>query len=171
MATPVEVVGTIIEAMRTQFTSDAATEPLGGAVPTIEHRPGADVALDGLEYENCAGIVWVNVLRMFRTTEWPQESDSMSACRGTLAVVVQVGAARCVSTVDSSGFPPTPEDMERDALVGLDDAVRLERALCIAARWLEQRGIGNGSVVGSSEPYGPAGGVLAWTKTLNVQLG
>lgn len=167
----VAVVGQVIEAMRSQFTSDAATAPLGGVVPTIEHRPGADVALDGLQYEDCTGIVWVNVLRMYRTTVWPNEDDGgIHPCHGALAVVIQVGAARCVSTVDAQGYPPPPDAMEHDALVGLDDADRLEKALCIASREIDRLNLANGTVVGSSEPIGPQGGILAWVKTINVQL-
>lgn len=163
----VPVVGHIIEALRAQFVDDT---PLGGAVTAIEHRPGADVALDGLFEGNCSGLVWVNVIRLFRTTEFPHVSEDASPCRGQRAAVIQVGAARCVSTMDDDGYAPTAGDMDHDALVGLDDADRLERALCQAAKGLEDRGLIHSCVWSPCDPIGPQGGALAWVMTLTIEL-
>ena len=164
----VPVVGEVVEALRTQF-SDPDRPPLGGVVPEVEHRPGADVALDGLWVGDCPGLVWVNVIRVFRSADFPAETDE-ATCRGQLAALIQVGAARCVGVVDNHGYPPTAERMEHDALVGLDDAARLERAVCAAAKAADDRGLILQSTWGASEPHGPQGGALAWTKTMTVQL-
>ncbi|MDO4610969.1 hypothetical protein [Corynebacterium sp.] len=161
-------VGTVIEALRGEFV-DATPPPLGGAVREIEHRPGADVALDGLFDDGCPGLVWANVTRIYRTSEFPQEMFG-EPCRGPQAAVIQVGAARCVATIDDRGFAPTAEAMEHDALVGLDDAHRLERAVCLAARWAEDRGLIDAAVWSPLEPIGPQGGALAWVMTLTVLL-
>lgn len=134
----IPVTGQVIEALRDQFV-DPVSPPLGGVVPEVEHRPGMDVALDGLFVGDCPGLVWTNVIRLFRTDQFPAESDTIAPCLGTPAAIIQVGAARCVGTVDAQGYPPPAERMEHDALVGLDDAARLERALCLAARRLEDK--------------------------------
>lgn len=163
------VTGLVIEALRDQFM-DAEHPPLGGVVDQIEHRPGADVALDGLFVGNCPGLVWANVLRMWRTDQFPAEVDTVAPCRGMPVAAIQVGAARCVGTVDAQGYPPTAERMEQDAVVGLDDAARLERAVCRAAALADERGLTLNATWSALEPIGPQGGVLAWVQTLTVQL-
>lgn len=169
MSTMLPVVGQVIEALRAQFC-DPEDAPLGGAVPTIEHRPGADVALDGLFQPGCPGIVWANVIRIARSRDFPNEDEVATPCRGLRIVVIQVGAARCAATVDDHGYPPTPEQMEADALVGLDDAERLERALCLAWTRIDDRNLGHQAAWTATDPIGPQGGVLAWTKTITIQL-
>lgn len=169
MHSVIPTVGQVIEAMREVFI-DTEHEPLGGKMLTIEHRPGADVALDGLFVGNCPGLAWANVLRLYRTDSFPAESDSVTPCRGTKAAIIQVGAARCVATVDRHGRPPSAAAMEHDALVGLDDAHRLEVALCRAAKRCEDLGLVNGATWSAVEPIGPSGGALAWVSSMTVQL-
>lgn len=164
----IPVVGEIIEALRDQF-GDPDNPPVGGLVTDIEHRPGAEVALDGLWVEGCPGLVWVNVIRMFRSKDFPNESEE-AVCSGQPAVIVEVGAARKVSTVDDLGYPPTSADMEQDSLTGLDDAQRIERAVCRAAKRCNDRGLTLQATWGASEPHGPMGGALAWTKPMTLQL-
>lgn len=169
MSTMLPVVGQVIEALRAEFC-DPEHAPRGGAVPNIEHRPGADVALDGLFQPGCPGIVWANVIRIARSTTFPTEDETGTPCRGPRTVTIQVGAARCAATVDDHGYPPTPEQMEADALIGLDDAERLERALCRAWRAIDDLDLGHQATWSASDPIGPQGGVLAWTKTITIQL-
>lgn len=165
----IPVTGQVVEAMRGVFV-DAEKAPIGGAMATIEHRPGTDVALDGLFVGDCPGLAWVNVIRMFRTSDFPAESDRLSPCSGTRAATIQVGAARCVATVDDQGYPPDAAAMEHDALVGLDDAHRLEVALCRAAKACDDLGLTHAATWSAAEPIGPQGGVLAWVQTITVQL-
>lgn len=165
----IPTVGQVLEALRDEFVYPEV-EPLGGRVSTVEHRPGADVALDGLFEGDCDGLVWANVLRAFRTTAWPSESENLTPCQGVPAALIQLGAARCVATLDDNGYAPDANAMEHDALVGLDDAQRLDRAACIAAARAEEHGFILSSTRSGIEPIGPQGGVLAWVVTLNVQL-
>lgn len=165
----IPVTGQVIEAMRGVFI-DSDSPPLGGAMETIEHRPGADVALDGLFFGDCPGLAWVNVIRMFRTDAFPAESNRLSPCTGAPAVILQAGASRRVSTVDNHGYPPTAEAMEHDALVGLDDAHRLELALCRAARRCDDLGLIHSATWSAIEPIGPQGGTLSWVATLTMQI-
>lgn len=164
----IPVVGQVIEALRHEFC-DPDHAPLGGTVPHIEHRPGADVALDGLWADGCPGIVWANVIRMYRSNSFPQETTDAVPCQGNNTLVIQVGAARCCATLDDHGEPPPPEAMEHDALVGLDDAARLERALCRAVTTCDDRGLMIQATWSATDPIGPQGGALAWVKTLTIQ--
>ena len=114
--------------------------------------------------------MWANVLRIYRTTGFPNETDTAVPCHGSPTVSIQVGAARCVATVDDHGDPPPPHAMEHDALVGLDDAARLERALCAAVTACDDRGLIIQGTWTATDPIGPQGGALAWVKTLTVEL-
>lgn len=161
--------GHIIEQLRAVFCNEDAP-PLGGTVAEIEHRPGSDVALDGLMDGNCPGIVWVNCHRIYTTTEFPAETDNPRPCTGQTAAVIQIGAARCCATVDDRGYPPAAAQMEQDALVGLDDAHRLKVAACKAIRQARDLDLIDDAVQSALEPYGPQGGILAWTLNLSVLL-
>lgn len=169
----VPVVGTFIEALAEVFT-DAEHPPLGGVTPYPEHRPGADVPLDRLwggdGIRECDAMVFVNVLRLYRSNEFPGETEEARPCRGMLHAQVQVGIARCVSTMDDMGTPPPPDVLERESLVGLDDAGRLEAAVCHALARCDDRELINQAVWTGLEPTGPEGGAMAWTCTVTVQL-
>lgn len=168
----IPVVGQFLEALRREFV-DADPAPLGGTVTAVEHRPGELVALDALADEvggPCSGQVWVNVLRVWRSVSFPTVSAESSSCRAPVTMELQVGAARRVCTVDDAGYPPTVDAMGHDALVGLDDATRIDRAVCLALRAGDDRGLITQSVVAPIEPVGPQGGILAWTTVVTIQL-
>jgi hypothetical protein len=167
----VPVVGMFMEAMREVFC-DSDKPPLGGAASFVEHRPGADVPLDRLwgDARECEVMVFVNVIRIYRSNDFPGETEEIRPCGGERHAVIQLGVARCVSTMEEDGSAPSTEVLEREALVGLDDADRLEAALCIAVKRAEHLGLINQSVWSGVEPNGPAGGALAWTCTVTVQL-
>ena len=164
--------------------------PIGGWIGRPQHRPGAQVAMDmvaaDLEQQPftnpqspviprilqrprpgeppCKTLLWVNVLRRYRTRNFPVE-DASAGCGGALCVVVQVGAARCAAVLDEYGNPPDAAVMEREALMLLDDADRLEAALCRAAGDLESGGLVNQTVIGGWEPIGPMGGITSGVMT------
>lgn len=169
MSKTVSLVGTVLEELRATFCNEERP-PLGGVTAPPEHRPGGDVALDGLWNEGCQGLAFVNVLQMYRTPEFPNEVPTASPCRHPLTVVLQVGVARCVATVDDHGAAPPADDMERDALIGIDDAERLERAMCRALKRADERGIMVQGQAAGVQPTGPAGGALAWTMNATIQL-
>src|SRR5699024_5616627 len=115
-------------------------------------------------------MVFVNVIRIYRSNEFPGETEEIRPCGGQRHAVIQLGVARCVSTMEEDGSARSSEVLEREALVGLDDADRLEAALCSAVKRAEHLGLINQSVWSGVEPNGPAGGALAWTCTVTVQL-
>lgn len=171
MKSVVPAVGCFIEAMREVFCNPDKP-PLGGAAEVVEHRPGADVPLDRLwgDDPECGVMVFVNVIRIYRSNEFPGETEEIRPCGGQRHAVIQLGVARCVSTMGEDGSIPGADVLEGEALVGLDDADRLEAAVCMAVRQAESRGVVNQSVWTGVEPSGPAGGALAWTCTVTVQL-
>lgn len=63
---------------------------------------------------------------------------------------------------------PSWDDYAAEAEVSLDDSWRIELALCRAATLVRALGYSAGS--GEVAPYGPDGGVVAWTGEAYVQF-
>lgn len=168
----VVVVSEVLEALRERFV-DPEVPPLAGLVAAgrVQHRGGAAIALDGFGGDDCEGLVWVNVLRMYRTNEFPGESSSSTPCGSSRAIHLQVGVARCVATIDDHGNFPSQDELESEALALIDDAARLDTALCKASRLLEDREVIAAYTLHSGEPIGPEGGLVSWVQTASYQLG
>lgn len=153
-------------------------DPVGGIIPPgrVQHRVGSQVVLDGFldgsgsPVPECDGLVWVTVVRRFRTSAFPGEELAASNCGAPKAITVQVGVARCSSMMDEYGTPPSPERIAFEATRGLDDAGRLDAALCAAGRLLEGAGKINGFAIDASEPVGPEGGVVSWMQQASFWL-
>lgn len=161
------VVGCVIEGLRRYFHDQT---PLGGKLGHPQHRGGVNIPIDGLTGEDCTGLVWANVLRRWSTVEFPAEVDVPRPCGAPRAIRIQVGAARCAVGLDDHGFAPTPDALEREALIVLDDGNRLENAVCFASALAEDRDLTSDVVVGAWEPVGPEGGIIAGILTVTFQL-
>lgn len=168
-----KVAGIIAEVMaqlRVQFHEGT---PLGGAVPIerIQHRIGAEVVLDGFDgNDDCDALVWVSILRRYRTVDFPSEAYEIDNCRVGKAITIVVGIARCTSMMDDYGNPPDPDQVAHEAVVGIDDSSRLDAALCRAGRVLEDDGRANGFALDAAEPMGPSGGIVAWVQQASFRL-
>lgn len=170
--TTIAFVGEVIESMREQFVDipEGYADPRGGRVSRVEHRGGQLVALDRMWPEaGCEALAWVNVLRRWTSTTFPQQSPP-EQCGGFRVLHLQAGLARCATSIDDYGHLPSPEDEEAQALTLLDDADRLHLALCSAARRAAERGIIDAYSLNEWEPVGPEGGVVAGQQTITVQL-
>lgn len=163
------VIEQVIRRMRTAFVDN---EPYGGRLPRIEHRGGLLVPIDaGLDSDgDCNAQGWVNLLRRWRTTQFPAEDAGVTPCGGVPAILVQAGVARCSQAMTDEGEPPPPEVMEREALALMDDAVRLERVMCGATVSADKAGLIHSAVVHAWEPIGPDGGILSGVITASFQL-
>lgn len=175
MNATVAIVAKVMEAMRYYFDGGGcASDPRGGRTGPVQHRGGLLVALDGFPDkpgdEDCPTLAFVNVLRQWRTTEFPGETSAVTPCGGVRAVLIQVGVARCSMAMDDDGNPPSPQRMEQEALTLLDDAERLGLAICRATRAAEEDDLIDASVVHAWEPVGPEGGILSGLLTVSYQI-
>lgn len=154
--------------LRARFSAEDQ-HPVGGLLPEerVQFRTGSQIVLDGFpdEYgapdEEC-GLVWVTTVRKFRSRDFPGEHMGVDNCGAPLAVQVQVGVARCSIHYGDDLGPADPERVEWEGVRGLDDAERLDRALCAAGTALDERGLIAGYVLDAAEPLGPEGGVITW---------
>ncbi|WP_280466812.1 hypothetical protein [Nocardia cyriacigeorgica] len=164
-------VGLTMEAMRWAFSEAQTTPPLGGGSEDVRFFAG-----DGLPVAawmghssqcKCASpMLWVRVVRRFRTSELPDERPGRKAgCLDPMALTIEGGVMRCAVTAAR----PTWEQWEREAQVQLDDSFRLDQALLQAQRSIEEN-VAVDTMLGAGEPYGPEGGVIAWTQWIHIQL-
>lgn len=73
--------------------------------------------------ECCAGMLYVNVVRTFRSESFPVEDVSWVPCRrNPLAVELVVGVLRCAPLPDDRGNLPSASAITAASLVVLDDA-------------------------------------------------
>lgn len=163
------IAGYALEDLRAYFTDN---KPLGGTIPAhkVIHRGGADIALDGFGGEDCTAEAWINVLRIARTTAdvFPGENPAMSNCGASRSIGFQVGVARCAVMPDDAGNPPTPDELGHEGLVSIDDAARLDNAVCRLLKRLENDEIIDGYAIGAAEPVGPMGGIISWVQTASA---
>lgn len=158
----VRVMSVLQEELRHQYSDG---NPYGGKIPAerVQHRVGSSVALDGFSTEygqDCEGLVWVTVLRQFRSDPFPTEVYDARACAAPRALLVQLGVARCSSTMTDDGSAPDPTVVQEEAIRGLDDVGRLDRAVCAAAARLLDQGAILAWAPDAVEPVGPEGGVI-----------
>jgi len=174
----VPVVGAVIEELRRVFVDlpDNMIEPLGGRASGVQHRAGEIIALD--LWDGCSPLLTVQVTRMWRTTSatFPSDDDSEKDCGGVPALRLSAGIMRCATGFEVSGgilavsASVDVAALEREALVTLDDASRLDVALCRAAAVLQEREVISAAVIGAWSPYGPEGGAVGGEITLTVEL-
>lgn len=169
----IAVIGLVMECMREVFDNKDRM-PLGGLTGPPEHRGGLLVAIDGFNERggesDCASLAFVNVLKRYRADNFPNEAGASTNCKGTKAVVIQVGVARCSVALDEHGEPPSRDVTEREALVLQDDADRLDQALCMAVTRGEDKDLISQAIINSWEPVGPEGGILTGVQTITIEL-
>lgn len=107
-------------------------------------------------------FIWVRMMRRYRSQTFPAPTINTNPCGLPRVVPVELGVGWC-AVVDQE---PKWADYQREAEVSADVAWRLEEALCMAAGLLKadssERQVGTDTLV----PYGPEGGVIAWTAVL-----
>ncbi|AGT12759.1 hypothetical protein REPROBATE_23 [Mycobacterium phage Reprobate] len=163
MADPAaHVVATVMQAVSEVFTApDADPAPVrffAGDGPAL-------AAWDSHASQSCdVPFLWVLAQRRYRSQTFPAPTIDTSACGLTRVISLQVGVGRCVDVSEV----PSWETYLAEATRSLGDSYRIEQALCRAAKVL----IADGAEVGTDTllPYGPEGGVVAWTGVIYVSL-
>jgi len=118
-------------------------------------------------------LLWVRLSHRFRSrlSDFPAAvvSDGNSnACLADIKRVacLEIGVGRCTSA--SMEADPDWKELEAEAELGLDDSRRIEASLgrILSELRTPQRAVAIDTVA----PYGPEGGITAWTGLLFVQL-
>lgn len=170
------IITTVVQAMREAFSPTATFPPLGGGSERVRIFAGEAAPLSAvdmhLEDPECGcdvPFLWVRLMRRYPTDlgRFPSASVGDSPCGAAMAAAVEVGIARCAAVFSETC---SWSAYEAEAEVSLDDSNRIQIALCRAQRLLKTNECSDASSMDAILPYGPEGGVIAWTGTLYVRI-
>ena len=169
------VINAVIGALRENFLPSSADPPMGTGTDNV-HLFGGDVfpieAWDYFRGPENAGcderFIWVRLVRRYRSREFPTPYLGADSCGVPVAIAVEVGVARCsvVLTTESCDW----DCYATEAEIGLDDGWRIECALATASARIRDAYCSAAVALDSVQPFGPEGGVVAWTSVLYAQL-
>lgn len=107
-------------------------------------------------------FVWVRLMRRYRSQTFPAPTINSSPCGLPRVAQVELGIGWC-AVVDQE---PSWAEYAAEAEASQDTSWRLEEALCMASKLLTRDGAERAVGTDSLVPYGPEGGVIAWTGVL-----
>lgn len=163
-----DIVTAYLQAMSEVFDPNSENPPDNGT--TVVHFFGGDAIPMAAWEAHSTGdgcdipFLWVRLVRRFRTDDFPSPAVDVNSCGLPRVLEFEVGVGRCAVTE----IEPSWEDYAIEAAVSLDDSWRIELALCRAGALVRRQGYS--AATGEVLPYGPEGGVLAWTGVSYVQF-
>lgn len=169
------IINEAIRAMKAVFSPNSSQPPIGGGSTTVRFFAGEATPLSAVDLhvaeEGCAcgeaPFLWVRLMRRYRSKVFPQPYVGDDGCGSPVVVAIEVGIARCaVMFSEECNF----EDYATEAEISLDDSWRVEKALCIAAGWMKADLCSDAVALDAVTPYGPEGGVIAWTGILYARV-
>lgn len=159
-----------MNALREVFSPASLDPPLGGGTDQVWFFAGDGTPLAAFDAFSqgcdCAQpFVWARLVRRYRSETFPAPFVGPTACQLPVVLQIEIGAARCalVGDVELSAY-------EDEAEISLDDSWRIELALCRIVGRIKQGDCGEQAATDMVVPYGPEGGVRAWTGTAYIQL-
>lgn len=164
------ILNKVICAMRAAFDPASGYPPLGGGTTTVRPFAGDATPLAAVDLHindfGCGAdpFLWVRLARRYRSQNFPQPYLGADGCRSQVVIAVEVGVARCA--VIAAGDGPDWKALEEEAEISLDDSGRIELALCHASSLMIESKCSDMQAIDAVVPYGPDGGVIAWTGTL-----
>ncbi len=149
-----EVISILIAAFKSVYAPGLECPPLGGTTDTVRFFAGDGAPIDEIHCDS--PLLWVRLVSRHRSTEFPEPDIVTAPCGAMDTIVLELGVARCAD------MDPSPKIRGTEAEIALDDSWRISKAMCLASYQL-----GDNHYVGSDVivPYGPEGGVIAWTST------
>lgn len=168
----ISLVGLVVEHLRTAFNPGQLHPPLGGGTAHVRFFAGDTIptAAWNAHSQSCGcgePMLWVRVVRRWRTTQFPNEFVGAAPCGTPRAVTIEAGIMRCAITEPE----PAWDDYEQEAMVAVDDSWRLDAALKRAMQCAETEHVANQTALAAGEPFGPEGGILAWAQHAHAELG
>lgn len=163
-----EVVAAAQSALLAAFNPDDEVQPPEGGGSTVVRVVAGDaIALElwdaHAQGSNCAEpFLWVRIRRRFRSERFPAPAIDISHCTMPEVVELEIGIGRCTRVQEYVDW----KQQAVEASVALDDSWRLSLAACLFKELLPDQDVG----VGTTNPYGPEGGVVGWITTLFASL-
>lgn len=147
--------------------TDVVNPPEGGGSKICRVIAGDAVALELWDAHavgsNCREpFLWVRVHRRFRSERFPAPTIDVTACTLPEVVELEIGIGRCTKISETVDW----KQQAKEAVIALDDSWRLSLASCLFRSLLPNQDVG----VGTTNPYGPEGGVVGWITTLFASI-
>lgn len=164
------ILNNVITAMREAFDPTSSYPPLGGGSTVVRTFAGDATPLAAVDmHVNDIGcgqdpFLWVRLARRYRSQSFPQPYVGANNCQAQIVVAVEVGVARCA--VIETGEGTDWAALAAEAEISLDDSGRIELALCRASSLMTGARCSDMQAIDAVVPYGPDGGVIAWTGTI-----
>lgn len=167
------IVNDTIAALKKVFSPDSVQPPIGGGTETVRFFAGEATPMSYVDMHisdcGCGGepFIWVHLLRRYRSKVFPQPYVGDEGCGAPPAVAMEIGVARC-AVMNAEGC--SWDELAAEAEISLDDGWRIELAMCVAAGMMKADGCSDAVAIDSAMPYGPDGGVVAWTGTFFARV-
>lgn len=165
-----DVIDVFLTAMRDAFNPDSECPPAAGGSTVVRMFAGDGALPAWSPGDGCEGpFLWVRAANRYRSrlSEFPTAYVGDRGCRDadvTRVLAVEVGVGRCTSMELETDW----DALAAEAEVSLEDSWRIERVLCTAGGRL--RKAGHAVATDTVAPYGPAGGIVAWTGLAYAQF-
>lgn len=167
------IVNAAIAALKAAFSPTSSQPPLGGGTDVVRFFAGEATPTSYVDMHisecACGGdpFIWVRLLRRYRSQTFPQPYVGNDPCGSPVVVALEVGVARCaVMSAEGCSW----EELAQEAEVSMDDSWRIELALCTAANRMRNTECSDAVAIDVIAPYGPEGGIIAWTGTLYARV-
>lgn len=169
------IINYTMSALRAFFTPTSEQPPIGGGTDVIRLFAGDALPIEAWDFfrseqgDDCSEpFAWVRLVRRYRSQTFPAPYAGDGPCGFPVVIVVELGVARCAAALR--------EDCDWDcyrteAEISADDSWRIERAMCYAAQKMRSENCSPAIGFDAVVPYGPDGGVVAWSGSLFAQLG
>lgn len=148
------------------FKPDAQVKAQVGTTTNVRYFAGDGAPLAAWDSHASQGceepFVWVRMIRRYRSQTFPAPTINTSPCGLTRVVSVELGVGWCALVEQE----PTWAEYAREAEISQDVSWRIEEALCMASRLLTRDSSERLTGTDTITPYGPEGGVIAWTGVL-----
>lgn len=159
----------LLQTMSRVFAPDAECPPVGSGSTTVRFFTSAGAPLSFWDAHNegpCCGqpFLWVRLDSRSRTTSFPSETVTPGPCSGQRMYSFEIGVARATRMDLEADF----DALDTETRISLDDSWRLEETLCAAGNRLANLGYSCAS--DTLIPYGPEGGITAWSGILHVAI-
>lgn len=154
-----EVVTIVMNSLRSLYAPGLDCPPLGGTTTKVSFFAGEGAPIDEVICDS--PLLWVRLASRHRSEVFPDPSVTTFPCGALDVITMELGVARCAD------MDPTPSIQATEAEIALDDTWRLTKAMCLAAGQLKKdHHVGTDTI----NPYGPEGGVVAWTTNMFISV-
>lgn len=146
---------------------DAICPPDGGGSKVCRVVAGDAIALEMWDAHargsKCAEpFLWVRVRRRFRSERFPTPTVDINDCTLPEVAELEFGIGRCTRITEIVDW----KQQAVESVVAMDDSWRLGLAACAFRNARSGGDVG----IGTTNPYGPEGGVVGWIATIFASL-